>query len=305
MAQMALNGNGHASPSPPMFPAFAVPTPQFLPTLATITTPYGALTITFATITPETAQMLVDGMSGNRNPHRRQVEQLTRAMKNGDFTFNGEPIILGSNGCMIDGQHRCLACIAAGEPFETLVISGVNLEAFDTMGQSARRTAGDVFAISGVPYANLTAAMVRLIGAHNERKGMWNNSNFAPSPRELERYREKLGDLSRHAHVGSKAGHVAKCPPAFLAAMHYLFCQKDTSLADKFFEQLTLGLHLSENDPVQKLRLRLTMNAKTRRSSSSLAENYALFVNAWNAMRRGKKLTVLRGIYDGIVPEII
>lgn len=301
MIDRALHGNGHSAP-PHMLFATEPPRP-ILPSSATLGTPHGPVTVAFVRLTPEMARGLVAQMRGNRKPHRRQVEQITRALKTGEFAFNGESIILDADGRMIDGQHRCLACIAADMPLETIMVSGIRSAAFDTVDQSDRRTAGDVFSINGVPNANATTAALRKIGAHLDHSGLWNISNYAASPRELEALHERIGDISGSVVVGIAGTKALSVPGSFLSCVHFLFAKKSRADADRFFAALISGENLSSGDPILRLRHRLAANAGERKAKLSQIEMYAMFVNAWNAFRRGKTISHLRGIYDGKVPE--
>lgn len=303
MAELNPHGNGHAPPPHMLFAADALK--PMLPSAASIATPFGPVAIRFVTVTPDMARALLDSMTDNRVPHRRQVEQIARALSAGDFEFNGEPVIVDDSGRMIDGQHRCLACIAAGIPFDTLIVSGIRPRAFDTIDQSSRRTAADVLRMGDVPNATITAAAVRLLWAHKQHNGMWNMANVQASPREIEGLLAKFGgSFAHHAAVGSAAQRALGGAGSFFAAMHYLLSQKDAAAADAFFASLTLGANLPVGDPILMLRRRLEDNAKSRKGRLSMVEMYSLFVNAWNASRRGRKLAMLRGLYGNIVPTI-
>jgi hypothetical protein len=48
---------------------------------------------------------------------------------------------------MIDGQHRCFACIKSGVPFLTLVVRNIARQAYDRIDLGAKRTNVDVLAI--------------------------------------------------------------------------------------------------------------------------------------------------------------
>ena len=303
MPELSQHGNGHAPPPHMLFATDA--TRPLLPSAASIATPFGPVTIRFVTVTPDMARDLLGSMTDNRQPHRRQVEQIARALSAGDFEFNGEPLIVDDNGRMIDGQHRCLACVSSGIPFDTLIVSGIRPRAIDTIDQASRRTAADVLRMAAVPNATVTAAAVRLLWAHRQHSGMWNNANVQASPREIEGLLTKLGSsFAPHAVMGSAAQRALGGAGSFYAAMHYLMAQKDAVATDRFFESLISGANLPEGDPILLLRRRLDENAKSRKGRLSMVEMYSLFVNAFNASRRGRKLTYLRGLYGDAVPSL-
>lgn len=71
-------------------------------------------------------------------------------MKDGKWRLNGEPIIVDDQGCCVNGYHRLSACIEAGVPFRTLLVTGVPHETWTTVDTGKVRSAGDVFQIDGI-----------------------------------------------------------------------------------------------------------------------------------------------------------
>jgi hypothetical protein len=81
--------------------------------------------LTEETITPEEARSLVASAENVRKLSPRKVEALSRAMRAGRFELNGETIIIGEDGALLNGFHRLNACIKAGVAFRTYVARGV------------------------------------------------------------------------------------------------------------------------------------------------------------------------------------
>ena len=91
-------------------------------------------------ITPNMAKELLRLNKGNRPIHKSNLEYLTRQMAGGHWVYNGAPIIMSSDGALLDGQHRLLACINADRAFVSDVTYGISREAFQTLDTGARRT---------------------------------------------------------------------------------------------------------------------------------------------------------------------
>ena len=100
---------------------------------------------TLVTITPEVAQCFLDSQKANRNRNLDRVNRYQRDMETpGSWEVTGESIIIATSDTespsMIDGQHRCAACVAAGVPFKTFVVTGVGKKAQIIVDQGASRT---------------------------------------------------------------------------------------------------------------------------------------------------------------------
>lgn len=84
-------------------------------------------------VTPEMAGTWLANNPGNRAIIRARVDHYAALMKAGAWALNGETIVLGPGGELLDGQHRLSAVVAAGVPVPMLVASGVALAARPTI----------------------------------------------------------------------------------------------------------------------------------------------------------------------------
>ena len=101
----------------------------------------------------------------NRDVRRTRVARYRADMEGGHWVLNGEPMIISSEGKLIDGQHRCLAIQGTDAAVDVLLVLGVHPLAMSTMGQGVPRTAGDYLGIEGEPNAR-TCANWRLTITH-------------------------------------------------------------------------------------------------------------------------------------------
>lgn len=271
---------------------------------AKIATPYGALTIEYIEVTPEQAQAWVAGSKMNRPPRKKHVDKIARAMQAGLFVFNGETIILDEHGLLLDGQHRCLACIEASKSFDTLVVRGMPRDVFDSIDQGSIRTSADSLSIRGIDNAKAVASVLRYIGAWRAGYGPWVLGLYLATPHEAAELHSTTPHIEEHVAVGKKVVAAIGGGSAFYAFMHWLLSHKSQRQADEFFEKLATGAGLNAGDPVLLLRNEIVAQQKKRAKSNVTADTYAMFVNAWNAMRRGRPLQRLKGTYNGQVPAI-
>lgn len=77
----------------------------------------------------------------NREVRRTRVARYRADMEGGHWVLNGEPMIISSEGKLIDGQHRCLAIQGTEAAVDVLLVLGVHPLAMATMGQGVPRTA--------------------------------------------------------------------------------------------------------------------------------------------------------------------
>jgi hypothetical protein len=101
-------------------------------------------------ITPELAQKWLERNDENQRSIRKDdVRKYAEHMKNGEWEQNGETIKFDTEGNLLDGQHRLLACIKAGVPFTTIVVTGISNAAKMTIDVGTPRTPRDVLRFGG------------------------------------------------------------------------------------------------------------------------------------------------------------
>jgi hypothetical protein len=100
-------------------------------------------------ISPEKAIELLAANTANRPFSRSTVQAFAEAMRRGDWLVTHQAIAVGSNGVLVDGQHRLAAVIEADLPVEMTVFTEVEPDTFDVLDTGRRRNAADVLAIEG------------------------------------------------------------------------------------------------------------------------------------------------------------
>lgn len=113
------------------------------------------------TVTPQMASTLLENNKRNRTLKRQHVAFLCEEIRNGRWKFNGDAIRVATDGSLIDGQHRLEAVVQTGIPIETLMVSGLDPDVFDTIDGGARRSNGDTLSVAGEKSGrNLAAALI-------------------------------------------------------------------------------------------------------------------------------------------------
>lgn len=238
------------------------------------------------TITPEMAEGLLAKNTNNRHVSEYSVGKLVAAMTNGEWVFNGDAIRVADNGQLLDGQHRLIACIESGVPFETMVISGLPASVFTTIDTGRSRTAGDALSMMGMKYANHTAAAVRWHFALTENKVQ---QMIHVSNDQVVEFVKKHPEICDY--VAYASAKKIMLPWSLVAAFMMKAVLIDEEATFNFIDDFASGAGLEIGDPVLVLRGKLIAQASLKQKIK-LDDKLAMLINAWNARRTksGRKL---------------
>lgn len=254
-----------------------------------------------AILSPDAAKLLLDNHNfKNRGLKKHQKKFLRRQIEAGKFVYNGETIVVGDRGQILNGQHRLVACWESGIPIEVLMVFGIPQAAFVTIDQGARRNGGDVLAVDGHKNCRCLAATLRQID--NYFKGAIGKSH-ASGPEGVEGRGdnsftlELLGRYTDVKHSVSKMLGIRLCAPAIACALHYLCSQKDASQADEFCEVVLNGFVVGRDyDDIGKAAGMLRewlMRAALGNKKTPPWVQANIWIKAWNAGRTGVMPKVL------------
>lgn len=286
--------------------------------------------ITVEKITPAIASKWLTKMVSNRKLSEAKVIEYAISMDRDDWTLNGETIKFMADESLFDGQHRLQACILSGKSFTSVVVRGVTDEkSFATVDAGKIRTIGDVFAISGEKAPNEFAAaagiiymykknMLTLSGPKEKRitftdaKGVKKTSRLGRVASDKQMMlefstpiAERINDSIKFARRVNGHSSLKKIVSAsIIAGCHFLFAEKDSNSAAKFFEDLAEGAGLEKNDPVHALRAKLIANSMSVSKLTRYAIIYLLF-KTWNKRRRGEVISVLKIMENEEFPRLV
>jgi hypothetical protein len=74
------------------------------------------------TFTPDTAKKYLESNFVNRRVKKSKVTEYANAMRAGNWGLTGQTLIFDTEGHLINGQHRLLACVESGCEFKSLVV---------------------------------------------------------------------------------------------------------------------------------------------------------------------------------------
>ena len=251
---------------------------------------YGSVRVYILHITPADAVLYLHRNTNNRPIVETHVRAMRNILEAGDMVLNGEAIIIGVDGRLLNGQHRLTACVESGIGFDALVVEGIDPEAFRTLDGGKKRSAGDVFAIDGERHANKLAAAIQALVSFVDSGGCHMAGGYGvrkATPQLAARIigihpglRDSVDAMASSKHYVNQHGFI----------LHYLFSIVSPELADDFATILANG-HEDLSRPFVVFREGLIV---TRTYTHLRSTNAAKAIKAFNAERSGHRPKLLR-----------
>lgn len=245
-----------------------------------------------ANVTAEQARAWIPQARNKMKVDPRLLESYKRDMAGGAWKLNGDPIIFGSDGSLLDGRLRLIAAADANVSFPTIIVRGVDPTHFVTIDALRRRTASDIMHIRGEPSGRALAAALGFLW----RAGLGDitkQSKRISSP-ELVELLEKNESVKRSIEVAKAA--VPALPHGLGAGLHYLFQNEDRALADKFFAEFSKNVE-NANGVVFALK-RALANMLEEGGRRSPVVTAALAFKAWGAYKENRSVRLIRFVPD-------
>jgi hypothetical protein len=250
-------------------------------------------------IGPEQARIYLEGNVINRPLSRFQVQKYATVMQQGRWRLNGEPIIIASDGTLLDGQHRLYAIIQAGVHVDCLVVADVPREVFSTLGTGSKRSASDLAAMLGCKNATWVASTLSCL--YRFEMGLIEYAASAPN--------DKISELlSRYPEAPSVTAETGASPIkqffsiGIFSGFYIWLSRRYPVEAGEFFGQLKTGVGLVAGSPVLLFRERM-MGVKRGKVRLQHREVVALLIKAWNAHLSGKWPKILKHTASGPAAE--
>lgn len=250
-------------------------------------------------LTPELAHVLLNRNPSNRKISDRVAATYARDIRNGAWLFNGEPVIVSREGLLNDGQHRCEAVIRAEAPIKVVLIIGVDRSTRTTLDQGKVRTVGDYLNMEGFVNSTQLAAAANYHWQYRTYGRLSNETRMKPTKSETMHEAYMYSGLENSVSVASKKGASLVGGIPFLAFCHFVFSQVNSGAADRFIDMMIYGEGLKKGDPILYVRNRIMMERGKRR----VAVKSEMVFKAWNAFRRGEKVTYLKTV-GGPLPKV-
>lgn len=210
-------------------------------------------------------------------------------MRVGRWALNGCPLIVASDGRLLDGRARLHACIRAGISFDTLVVTGIDVDTFETIDAVRKRTLADVLSIRNETHGRPLASALRIIWSY--QNGATPGTGKAPNPTALLELLQDNPDIRDSVKPALSA--MPLLPHGCGIALHYLTAKFDLDKANQFISQIGEPVASEENHPIVQLRQAL---ASLRSQGGARKQTYILAIagKSWNAFFQGRTIKHLR-----------
>lgn len=214
-------------------------------------------------LTPKIAKELLERNINNRKVSESTVDNYARDMLAGAWTEAESMIMVGKDGTLYNGQHRCLAVVKSGVTIPATIRTGVSDEARLNMDGGKKRNVGENYdmakgEMNGKQLFELARAILVIVASRNQSSPFEKN-------KVLERHRTGI-DWAVGAFPGIRTGVGAASIRGAMAFVYDAIWHSQKSQLPKveeFAEQLRTGVGiLSETEPVMLLRRSLEVKKK-------------------------------------------
>lgn len=243
------------------------------------------------TVTPHMARAWLAENGSNRSLRRILIRTYANEMMAGRWRVTGEAIQFGTDGRLLNGQHRLNAVIMADTAVPMLVVSGVDPDAQLVMDSGAKRTASDALSFLGVPNAAIVAAIGRLALQVAYSPDAFNS--YVPTHSELAEWVESHGQVHRSATFASTSAKKIAMQPAVVGYTHMVLSGIDVFAAESFWTAVADQVAAYPGDPAVALARRLNV---ARRERETLPKHALLSMvyRAWNVRRDGRAMSIVK-----------
>lgn len=262
------------------------------------------LRVELMTITPDLAAKWLKRNRINRPLLRRHVVNYVNAIKSGEWDdVNGETIIFSDENDLMDGQHRLTAVVEAQRPIVSLVVFGISTKKRGSIDTGSKRQLGHFLGMEGTKNATAVASTLRMLNAYTH--GVLVNY---PTGKPFDSYSEAQAFLAQHptvpesVTVAKRIGKLTRL--SYTGMLHYLFKQKDATLADIWALTLIDG-HVREPYGVFLVLRERLISQLTIREKLHPLEQVVYHIKAFRAARKGETLKVFKWGDNEDIPEII
>lgn len=250
-------------------------------------------TITVELVTPATAAAWLGNVyEGQRPLRKRQVEKYARDMAAGRWGFSDAAICFDVDGAMIQGQHRCHACVESGRSFYSIIVRGMPSDTYGVLDQGIKRSPTDVLRSMGEANVATRAAVARLVWCYrnDDLSRMASIAVSTPEVVQVSLSEPLMGEACR---VADRVRKSAGIKSSVAGASFIITKERAPNTAAWFFERLVDGVGLSENEPVRLLRERM-LKEKDTKGHLPQKDVMALVLKAWNYTVKGQAIRTLR-----------
>ena len=248
-----------------------------------------SITSSVELITPERAAAWLQNVVANGHIDQTVLRAFERDMREHRWLLNGAPIVLSTDGRVLDGRTRLHACVNSQTAFESLIIFGIKSDTFETIDSIRKRSLADILSIRKEKHGRSLGSALRIIWHY--QSGLVPGNGKSPTPTTLLTILEQNPEIRDSVIPSLRA--MPLLPHGCAIAIHYLASKIHGERADQFIAQIGEPLSADGDHPVVQLRSALS-SLRTQGGSRKQTYLLAITIKAFNAFYRGKAVKHLR-----------
>lgn len=252
-----------------------------------------AYTVKARIITVAQATQMLKHNSYNRPLNHVKCKKYAEQMQTGSFMRNGDTICFDWNNVLIDGQNRLTAIVDSGLPLDTIVVTGLDPKAFNTIDIGKVRTLAQLLAKEGAKHSQIAAGMTAaLINYNNGLAPYHSTTNLAgydDHEKRIKYFKDNRMFLEPSMDfVVNHSNSLVGLNKSRFAFLYHIMACLDYDEAQQFFFAFfgdpSINISVAHN-----LRARFVKDAYHTIKSSQMTDKkkMALFIKAWNSYRPG------------------
>lgn len=186
----------------------------------------------------------------NRSLSQRTIMAYAYSMKTGKWKFPSPPLLIDSNGIILDGQHRISAVISSNTTQKFLIIFGATPDMLDAFDEGKKRTLGDRLKLRGYPNAyELSAALrgsmwIALFGGIPRRVDQPEMVNLELYYNYINKHHKELTESLKLANSYNLNHKESITTRSIAGALHHrIWIKHDLLTADRFIDNLATAKH--------------------------------------------------------------
>lgn len=260
---------------------------------------WGAFRMRLIELTPPLAESFLGKRDTNpRKPIPTVLSRYVRDVASDNWHLGAGFLAFDEKDSLVQGQHTCLAVVAAGKSIVIPVFYGLTPEAVRVLDTGKPRQFGQILAAESIANASAVAAAVRTLWRWEY--GQLTNTNVTPTIDESYMYLAlNPGVIDSVKACNALSAAPIKFRLSVSGAVHYAAATLCPDDVDAFFSRLLTGANLTEGDPILALRNLLISAASTQRVKFESTHLHAVAIKAWNGYIEGREVKQLKWLRGG------
>ena len=248
-------------------------------------------------ISPEEARHILKFYNQtNRRPSSTVVGKYANDMINGNWKLTSQAISFNTDGKLVNGQHRLLACSKVGMTQKFSVAFGESIDSMDVLDGGKNRTNADILDMYGYDNAATISTLVRSIIAYKssgkcDAKAVYSLCGVNQiSKSDILNFLQENSDTMEYVEKYKKSQIVSASVTCFC---HWLLSQNDQEKAESYLDQIFLGYNLEPNTIQNYIYSKFQRNKNTYKNKMNKTEIIANVIQGWRRVMGYSKTKTL------------